>query len=140
MKKILELACEASARAALYVEPLEGVNKLGRLFNICLVAAAHRNKELARSISATALARAPQAVTGNEATSILHILLLSSAAFENEDQWSSWIGEQLASLACNLPPGEPTRTLREHLNEIKKVLPISMSICSCAEAVASAAI
>jgi hypothetical protein len=138
-EKILERACEASARTALDVELLEGENKLGRLFDICLVAAAHRNKDLARSIAAAALARAPRAVTGNAAMSILHILLLASAAFEHEDEWSSWIGEQLVGLAYNLPAGEATRALREHLNEIKKVMPISIPVCSRAEAAASAA-
>ena len=109
-EKILERACEASARTALDVEQLEGENKLGRLLDICIVAAAHRNKELARSIAAAALARAPRAVAGNAAMSILHILLLASAAFEHEDEWSSWLGEQLTGLAYNLPSGEATGT------------------------------
>ena len=138
-EKILERACQASARAALDIEQSEGENKSGRLFDICLVAAAHRNKDLARSIAAAALARAPQAVTGNAAMSILHILLLASAVFEHEDEWSSWIGEELAGLAYRLPKGESTRTLLEHLSEIKRVLPLATSICSRAEAVASAA-
>ena len=138
-EKILERACEASASTALDVEQSERENKLGRLFDICLIAAAHRNKDLARSISAAALARAPRAVDGSSAMSILHILLLASAAFEHEDEWSSWIGEQLVGLAYNLPSGEATRVLREHLNEIKRVLPISSPVCSRADAVASAA-
>ena len=137
--KILKRACEASARTALDVEQSEGENKPGRLFDICLVAAAHRNKDLARSIAAAALARAPKAVTGHAAMSILHILLLASAAFEHEAEWSSWLGEQLTGLAYNLPSGEATRTLLEHLIEIKIVLPISLPVCSRAEAVASAA-
>lgn len=138
-EKILGPACGASAKAILDVEQLEGENKLGRLFDFCLIAASHRNKDLARSISAAVLARAPRAATGDAAISILYILLLASAAVECEDEWFSWIEEQLTGLAYNLPPGEATRALQEHFSEIKKVLPVSLPVCSRAEAVVSAA-
>lgn len=106
---------------------------------MCLVAVAHRNKDLARAISLTALNGASVAVTGAAVLSILHAILLASAAFENEDEWSSWTREQLISLSYNLPAGEATETLREHISEIKKVLPIGILICSPAEAICSAA-
>lgn len=138
-EKILLRTCEASAGAALEIEQLEGQTQPDRLFDICLVAIAHRNTDLARSISVIALARAPHAQSGENALAILHILLLASAAFEREDEWSSWIEEQLAGLAHRLPQGEATRTLLEHMDHIKRVLPLERSICSRAEAILSSA-
>jgi hypothetical protein len=138
-EKILLRACEASAGASFEIEQLEGQTQPDRLFDFCLVAAAHRNTDLARSISAIALARAPHAKSGEKALAILHILLLASAAFEREDDWWFWIEEQLAGLAYRLPQGEATKTLLEHMGQIKRVLPIERSICSRAEAVVSSA-
>ena len=136
--KILERACEASAKLALNAEISEKEGKVGRLLDVSIVAAAQRNKDLARSISTTALARAPHAASTSDAIAILEVLLLSSAAFESEAEWGTWIEEQLASFAYRLPQGEATRALFDHLKEIKKVLPISLSIGSRAEAIASA--
>lgn len=137
--EILGRACEASAKLALNVEILETQTKLGRLLDVGIVAAAQRSKDLARSISTTALARAPHASSANDSIEILEVLLLSSAAFESEVEWHTWVEDQLASLAYRLPQGEATQSLFEHLKEIKKVLPISLSIGSRAEAIASAA-
>lgn len=138
-ERILLQACEVSSRAAFGIEQLEGQMQPDRLFDICLVAAAHRNTDLARAISTIALARAPSAQSGEKVLAIFHILLFASAAFEQEDEWSHWIEEQLAGLAYRLPQGEATRTLLEHMDEIKRVLPLERSICSRAEAVVSSA-
>ncbi|MDT3775992.1 hypothetical protein PJI16_00260 [Nitrospira sp. MA-1] len=137
--KILLRACEVSSGPDFKIEQLEGQTQPDRLFDICLVAAAHRNTDLARAISSIALAKAPHAQSAEKALKILHILLFASAAFECEDEWSDWIAEQLADLAYRLPQGEATRTLLEHLEQIKRVLPVERSICSRAEAVASSA-
>lgn len=137
--KILEGACEVSTRIGFDIKLFEGERKWTRLVDMCFVAAAHRNEDLARSISAMALQSAAYAVTEEASMSILHILFLASAAFESEEEWSTWIGDQLVSLAYSLPAGEPTESLREHLSEIKKVLPLKLAICSRAEAVTSAA-
>ena len=138
-EKILLRACEASTEAFFDIEQLEGQTQPNQLFDICLVAAAHRNKDLARAISVIALARAPHAQSGEKVLTILRILLLASAAFEREDEWSSWIEEQLAALAYRLPQGEATRTLLEHMEQIKRILPLERSICSRAEAIVSSA-
>ncbi len=136
---ILLRACEVSSGSAFEIKQLEGQTQPDRLFDICLVAAAHRNTDLARSISAIALARAPHAQSGVKALAIFHILLVASAAFERDDEWSHWIEEQLAGLANRLPQGEATKTLLEHMDHIKRVLPLERSICSRAEAIVSAA-
>lgn len=138
-EKNLDRACEASAKIPLDVDLSNGGHKIGRLLDVCIIAAAHRNKELARSISATALARASHSPSGKASVAILQVLLVASAAFEREDEWHAWIEDQLASFASRLPHGEATQTLLEHLNEIKKVLPVTLSIYSRAEALACAA-
>lgn len=138
-EKILQRACEAISGATFEPDQLEGQTQPNRLFDICLVAAAQRNTDLARSISVIALARAPIAQTGEKALAILHLILFASAAFQHEDEWSTWIEEQLAGLAHRLPQGEATRTLGEHLDQLKRVLPLEHPICSRAEAIVSAA-
>lgn len=135
---ILAGARESCAKMILNVDSLEEEPKRGRLFDMCLVAAAHRDKDLARAIAATVLKMAPHTETREGTLSILHSLILASAAFEKEDEWSYWIKEQLGSLANNLPAGDATELLCEHLSEMK-LLPLSWSVCSHAEAVSSAA-
>jgi hypothetical protein len=137
--KVLEQACQAIAMASFDHDFPKEERRLSRLCDMGLIAAAHRNKDLANSIAAIALKRAPLATTGNAAMSILHVILLASAAFENEEGWSSWTSEQLAKLAYNLPAGEATETLRWHLVEIKRILPIRSAVVSRAEAIAAAA-
>jgi hypothetical protein len=85
------------------------------------------------------LKRASLASTENQAMSVLQIMLLASAAFENEEEWFTWTSDQLDRLAYNLPVGEATETFRKHLAEIRKVLPISSALTSRAEAIAAAA-
>ncbi len=138
-EKILARACEVTATASFDHEPVGGEERPTRLFDMGVIAAAHRNKDLAHSIAAIALKRAPLGATGYEAMSFLQIVLLASAAFEDEDEWSSWTSEQLARLAYNLPAGELTKILREHLIEIRRVLSIRPGVTSRAEAVAAAA-
>jgi hypothetical protein len=137
--EVLARACEACVRNSFDHEVVGEEGQPTRLFDIGIIAAAHRNKDLAHSIAATAVKRAPLASTGSAAMSILQILLLASAAFENEKEWSSWTKDQLTRLAYNLPTGEASETLRDHLAQIKKVLPISSAITSSAEAIAAAA-
>lgn len=131
-EEVLARACEVSVTAG-------EKERSTRLFDMGVIAAAHRNKDLAHSIAATAIKRAPLASNANAAMSILQIILLASATFENEKEWSSWTRDQLVRLAYNLPAGEASETLRDHLAEIKTVLPISSAITSSAEAIAAAA-
>jgi hypothetical protein len=137
--KVLAQACQAITTATFDHEVVEGEERPTRLFDIALLGAVHRNKDLANSIASIALKKAPLATTGKAAISILQILLLASAAYENEEEWSSWVSEQLAKLAYGLPAGESTKTLHDHLVAMRTVLPISLPVCSQAESVCSAA-
>lgn len=137
--KVLEQACRACTTTNFDHESAEGELRPTRLFHMGLIAAAHRNRDLANSIAAIALKRASLASTANEAMSLLQILLLASAAFENEEEWFTWTSDHLVQLAYNLPAGEATETLHAHLAEIRKILPISSALTSRAEAVAAAA-
>ena len=138
-EKVLAQACKAITTASFDHELVKGEERPARLFDIGLIAAAQRHKDLANSIATIAVNKAPLATTDKAAVSLLHIILLASAAIENEKEWSSWVSEQLATLAHSLPAGEATKALREHLAEIKTVLPISSAIASSAESIAAAA-
>lgn len=138
-EKVLEQACQACVPANYDHDLVKGREHLGRLFDVCLIAASHRSKELANSIAAIAVGRAPSAVTGEAAIALFQIILLASAAFENEGEWAAWTSAHLDHLANTLPCGEATMTFYEHLVEVRKVLPIGLAVTSRAEAVAAAA-
>lgn len=137
--KILAQVGQAITTATFDHEVIEGKERPTRLFNTTLIAAAHRNKDLANSIATIALKQAPLATTGKAAISLLQIILVASAAFEIEEEWSAWVSEHLAGLAYSLPAGESTKTLHDHLVAIRMVLPISLPVCSQAQSVCSAA-
>lgn len=138
-EKVLAQACQTITSLTFDHELAEGEERPPRLLDVTLIAAAHRNKDLANSIVTIALKKAPLATAGKAAITLLQILLLTSAAFENEEEWSSWVSEQLAKLAYSLPAGESTKTLHDHLVAMRTVLPISLPVGSQAESVCSAA-
>jgi hypothetical protein len=138
-EKVLTKACEAITTDNFDHEIVEGEERPTRLFDIALLAAANRNKDLAGSMATIALKKAPLATTGKVVISLLQIILLASAAFENEEEWSSWVSEQFAKLAYSLPAGESTKILHDHLVALRTVLPISLPVFSQAESVCSAA-
>jgi len=137
--KVLEQACQACVTVNFDHDLVKGREYLGRLFDVCLIAASHRSKELANSIATIAIRRAPSAITSEAAMALLQIILLASAAFENEGEWAAWTSDHLDRLANALPCGEATKTFYGHLVEVRKVLPISSAVTSRAEAVAAAA-
>jgi hypothetical protein len=136
---VLSHVCEISAKESFNKEMSDKDKQDSRLLELSVVAAAHRSKELARNIAGITLRRAPHATTSDEVLSILHTLIVASAAFESEAEWSFWIREQFERFAHSLPAGEATKTLREHLSEIRRTVPISSPITSRAEAIAAAA-
>ena len=138
-EKVLEQACQACVTANFDHDLMKGRKHLDRLFDVSLIAASHRSKDLANSIATIANRRAPSAVTGEAAMAILQIILLASAAFENEGEWVAWTSDHLDRLANTLPCGEATKTFYEHLLEVRKVLPVSSAVTSRAEAAAAAA-
>ena len=137
--KVLEQACQACVTVNFDHDLVKGREYRGRLFDVCLIAASHRSKELANSIATIAIRRAPSAITSEAAMALLQIILLASAAFENEGEWAAWTSDHLDRLANALPCGEATKTFYGHLVEVRKVLPISSAVTSRAEAVAAAA-
>jgi hypothetical protein len=137
--KVLAQACQACVTANFDHELVKGREHLGRLFDVCLIAASHRSKELANSIATIAIRRAPSALTGEAAVALLQIILFASAAFENEGEWVAWTSDHLDRVANTLPCGEATKNFYEHLVEVGKVLPISSAVTSRAESVAAAA-
>ena len=136
----MECLREASARFTL--DEGEGTvreERLKLLTDACLVAVAQRDVELARVIAATVVAGAHEARSGDEAAAIFRVLLLASATFENENEWAEWLEEQLAQVAARLPAGEASKVFLEHLEEVKKVVKLTLCIHGRAEALASAA-
>lgn len=138
-EKVLRQACQACVPANFDDAVVKGKRPPTRLFDVCLIAASHRSEELADSIATIATRRAPSALTGEAAMALLQIILLASAAFENEEEWTAWTSDRLDRLAANLPCGDAIKTLYEHLVEVRKILPISLAATSRAEAVAAAA-
>jgi len=112
---------------------------MGRCSDGCLAAIAHRDKELAKSLSNAALSAAPYASTEHHVQSIFICLLLASAAFESDGEWSEWLEKQLFQLALRLPRGVPTKRLLFDLNELSKVIDLKGCIHARAEALAAAA-
>ncbi len=104
-----------------------------------MVAAAQRDVELARAIGARVLSAAPAADSGDEAVATLRVLLLAGAAFENEEEWVEWLEQRLFELAARLPTGEPSQVFLRHMDELKKMLDLTLAIHARAEAMASAA-
>lgn len=136
---ILARICERYASMNIQTSDVAIAEWTRRLFNLGIVAAAHRNHALAEAIGNLALKLAPLVSTPNEATSLLYHILLASAAFESPTAWSSWTRAQLEGLARNLPAGEVSKALYVHLRAVKEATPLDLDITSSAEAIASSA-
>jgi hypothetical protein len=116
----------------------EGERNLHRLMDAGLVAGAHRDVELARTIGASVVGTAYQVRSGEQALAVLRNLLVAGAAFEREEECAEWLEESLAHVSAFLPRGEPSRTFLEHLRALKEVTRVSLSLFSRAEAFSSA--
>lgn len=138
-EKVLRQVCQACVPANFDDVVGKAKRRPNRLFDVCIIAVSQRSKELADSIATIVTRRAPSALTGEAAMALLQIILLASAAFENEEEWTAWTSDHLDRLATNLPCGEATKTFYEHLVEVRKVLPISSAVTCRAEAVCAAA-
>lgn len=113
--------------------------RLGHLADICLLAAAHRDRKLADVFAAKALACTEGPCSEQKAVAILRAILVAGAAFENEKARAKWLEERLSDLAVRLPRGEASQVFLEHLWEIKKGIKVSLRILARAEALATAA-
>ena len=114
-------------------------NDLKRLGDGCMISAAQRDEALAHLIADSAVRGASSIKSDFQAVAILKHCLIAGAAFENEDAWSEWLEECLATVAGRLRSGEASKAFLEHLNEVKKATKHSHSIFARAEALASAA-
>lgn len=128
---------EQTRRACLVKGDFE--HELERLADAGVVASSQGDKELARSIASLVKERAPEARSGQDAVILLRVLVIASAAFDDEREWSQWLEEQLSDLAARIPTGKISETFLVHLREIKTVLPLTCRVVTCAEAMASAA-
>jgi hypothetical protein len=113
--------------------------RLGRLTDTALIACAQRDVELASTIASTVVATAHSARVESHTRLIFHILLLASAAWQNEGEWAEWLERQLTETALRLPAGEPSEAFFAYLQELKTVLKLELGIHVRAEALASAA-
>ena len=95
--------------------------------------------ELARAIGHAAVALARAAEGPEEGVGILRPVLLASAAFEDDSQWSAWLEEQLTAIAYALPRGDTTKAFVDQLQALKTVIPVRYCIHGRAEAAALAA-
>jgi tetratricopeptide (TPR) repeat protein len=120
-------------------ETLGTKERLARLVQAGVAAAAERDRELAQAIAASVLAMAPGLLEGTDVAVGLHALLIAGAAFEEEGAWAEWLNEQLAGFASRLPAGKSSANLYSQLQELKKVTKLELGICNRAEALASAA-
>jgi hypothetical protein len=132
MREIIERKSFASEEAGLD-------ERFGRLIDAGLVACAQRDEALATTIASTVVAAAHRAQSASEATQILQALLIAGAAFQREDAWAHWLEGQLTGVASRLPAGEPSKAFYAHLQELKKVLKLTLGVHIRAEALASAA-
>jgi hypothetical protein len=132
MREIIERTAFASAERRLD-------ERIGRLINAGLVAGAQRDEELAGVIASAVVGIAHRVHSGSETVDILQALLSAGTAFQGEDAWAEWLERHLTEIAIRLPPGEPSKTLLAHLQELKKVLKLNLGIHVRAEALASAA-
>jgi hypothetical protein len=112
---------------------------IGRLIGAGLIACAQRDEILASVIASTVVGIAHRVHSNSETVDILQVLLTASAAFQREDAWAEWLERHLTEVASRLPAGEPSETLFIHLQELKKVLKLTLGIHVRAEALASAA-
>jgi hypothetical protein len=113
--------------------------RIGRLTDTALIACAQRDVELASAIASTVVATAHSARVASDTRLIFHILLLASAAWQNEDEWAEWLERELTETALRLPMGEPSEAFFAYLQELKIVLKLELGIHVRAEALASAA-
>jgi hypothetical protein len=116
-----------------------GRTLLERLGDGCLVAAAQRDIELSRAIGDAIIVGAAQFNSADDVGILVTCLVVASAAFQDERQWSEWMEQQLTNLASRVPRGEMTRALVDHIGELKKVIDLSLCSLSRAEALAIAA-
>jgi hypothetical protein len=139
-EELLKQAHEAIGRISLEGGEEEREARLEWLIHASSVAAVQRDVGLAKEIADTIVAGSHLATSENEVRMFLQTLLLAGAAFEDEGMWAEWIEERLAEMARRLPSGDASKAFLTHLQELKKVVKLSLCIHARAEAICSSAI
>ena len=120
----IELAILAVERACNEVAEKDIASVVQVLEQASFVAAASRNTALCASIG-DAIVRISPLLSEGEAESIPRILLQAAAAFQEEQEWFSWLDEKLVEVVEQFPshPNPSLRTFLGHLEEIEIILP-----------------
>ena len=139
-EELLSRTREAISRISLEGEWEKRKTHLGWLIYVGCVAAAQRDIEFSKEIAGKIVTSSHLAATENEVGMYLQTLLFAGAAFEDEGLWAEWIEEQLAEMAWCLPNANTLKALFGHLQELKKVVKLSLCIHARAEAICSSAI
>lgn len=105
--------------------------------NAAIVAAVERDHGLADEIGKTIRSRAGALAPADMFLMIVAILV-SSAAFAEEERRFEWLGEKLADIAMQVGVDEPARQFVFHLQALKAVFPRKFATVSRAEAIAVA--
>ena len=138
-EELLVSACDAVKKCDFEDKGEDKGDGFDKLIGACLVAAVHRDVRLAQAIAEKVISRADKVVSPHEVVGTLRLLLLAGASFGNEDEWSTWLEEQLNEVAIRLPRGELSKVFLENIQELKKVIKLTSGIHVRAEASASAA-
>jgi len=113
---------------------------LGYMEYVGLIASAQHDIELAQAIGDKVLASVSAVQSDSDVATVISILLVASAVFEDDDAWVEWIENQLAEVAMRLPAGDLSGIFLRYLHEIKKVVKLNMGVLSRAEAFAASAV
>ena len=96
--------------------------------------------ELAQAIGNKVIARASAVQSESDVATVISVLLIVSAVFEDDDTWEKWVENTFSEVAMRLPAGELSRIFLGYLQEIKKVVKLSKMVFSRAEAFAASAV
>jgi hypothetical protein len=113
--------------------------RVSALVYAAIVAAAHRDVQLASVVASAACAALHKSESVEDVSAALQVILLAGAANVPESAWAVWVEEQLTNLAAAVRRGSQSIELVVLLRRLKSVLPLRYSIVDRAEAIASAA-
>lgn len=136
--ELLGCVRDTCAKITLVGDVEDREQRLGMLVNAAIIAAAHRDQKLADLIGERVCSEAGEVVASQEAVFILRIVMLASAAIEENAVWEKWLENRLSEMASRLPNGEPTSLFLRHLQVVKGLLDLKRCIHARAEAIASA--
>jgi hypothetical protein len=139
-ENLLAHARDAATQLTFAVEESGRSERLVRMADGCIVAIAHRDRDLANAFAEKVLTVADRARSPDDVAMMFRILVLASAVFEQDNEWAEWFAGKLSEFAGKLPAGDMSKVFLLHLDEMKRVVPLTLRIHSNAEAIASAAV